>query len=68
MVYDDASRRGYMFKGSAEQIGSGPLYDQTRESMRKAMPQLPAPQYVVRVTVNSIYDQSAGPNGGRKIA
>ena len=68
MVYEDASRRGYAFKGSAEMFTSGPLYDQTVEGIRKVMPQLPAPKNVVRVTVTAIYDQSAGPNGGKKIA
>lgn len=68
MVYDGDSRRGYAFKGSTEQIDSGPLYDQTVEAIRKLMPQLPTPKYVVRVTVDSIYDQSIGPTGGTKIA
>jgi uncharacterized protein len=68
MVYDEASRRGFMIKGSAEQISSGALYDQTVEGMKKLMPQLPPPKYVVRVTVQSVFDQSAGPNGGRQLA
>lgn len=29
MVYEDRSRRGHMFKGTAELFASGPLYDQT---------------------------------------
>ncbi len=68
MVYEDASRRGYMFRGSTEQIAKGPLYDQTVEGIKKMNPQLPAPRYVVRVTVESIWDQSAGPNGGKQLA
>jgi hypothetical protein len=68
MVYEEAGRRGYMFKGSAELLANGPLYDKTVENMKKVMPQLPAPKYVVKVTVESIYDQSAGPNGGKQIA
>jgi predicted pyridoxine 5'-phosphate oxidase superfamily flavin-nucleotide-binding protein len=68
MVYDGETRRGYLFKGAAEQIASGPLFDQTTEAIRKQMPQLPPVTYVVRVTVESIYDQSAGPTGGKKIA
>ncbi|MGA2764373.1 MAG: pyridoxamine 5'-phosphate oxidase family protein [Spirochaetia bacterium] len=68
MVYEEASRRGYAFKGAAELFPSGPLYDQTVEAIHKAMPQLPAPKYVVRVSVESIYDQSLGPNGGKQIA
>lgn len=68
MVYDEPSRRGIALKGSVEMVASGPLYDQTVEGIRKAMPQLPAPKYVVKVTVESIFDQSAGPNGGKQIA
>jgi len=68
MVYDADSQRGYMFKGSAEQIASGPLFDQTVEGIRRQRPQLPVPKYVVEVTVESIYDQSGGPNGGKQIA
>ena len=66
MVYEEASRRGYMFKGTATLHSRGPLYDQTSENMKKAMPQLPAPRYVVEVTVDSI--DEIGPTGGRQIA
>ena len=68
MVYEDAARRGYMFKGTAELIASGPLYDQAVDNLKKLMPQQPAPKYVVKVLVESIYDQSAGPTGGKQIA
>jgi len=68
MVYEEASRRGYAFKGSAEMVASGPLFDQTVEGIKKVMPQLPTPKYVVKVTIESIFDQSAGPNGGKQIA
>ena len=68
MVFDGESKRGIMFKGRTEQIASGPLYDQTAEALHKAMPQLPSPKYVVKVTVESIWDQSSGPNGGKQIA
>jgi hypothetical protein len=68
MIYDPDSRRGYAFKGKTEQLDSGPVFDQTVESIRKAMPQLPTPKYVVRVAVDSIWDQSAGPNGGKQLA
>lgn len=76
MVYDVESRRGYMFQGAAELLSSGSLYDQTVESTKKAAPQMPqgsrpagwATKYVVKVSVESIYDQSAPPNGGKQIA
>ena len=68
MVYEEASHRGYMFQGTAELLSNGSLYDQTVESLKKATPQMPAPKYVVRVSIESIYDQSAPPNGGKQIA
>jgi uncharacterized protein len=68
MVYDAEARRGYAFKGKAEQVESGPLFEQTVESIKKAMPQLPTPKYVVTVSVESIWDQSAGPGGGKQLA
>jgi hypothetical protein len=68
MVYDAESRRGYMFQGTAELLSNGSLYDQTVESTKKAAPQMPATKYVVKVSVESIYDQSAPPNGGKQIA
>jgi uncharacterized protein len=68
MVYEESSRRGYMFKGAAELHERGPLYEQFTENMKKVMPQLPPPKYVVKISVESIHDQSAGPNGGKQIA
>jgi uncharacterized protein len=68
MVYEEATRRGYMFQGTAELSASGSLYDQTVENIKKAMPQLPPAKYVVKVTVESIWDQSAGPSGGKQLA
>jgi len=68
MVYDPETHRGYAFKGRAEQLESGPVFDQTVEFIKKAMPQLPTAKYVVRVTIDSIWDQSAGPGGGKQLA
>jgi hypothetical protein len=36
--------------------------------MKQRMPQLPAPNCVVKMTVDAIFDQSGGPSGGRQIA
>ncbi len=68
MVYEEGSHRGYMFQGSAELLSSGSLFDQTVEGLKKATPQIPTPKYVVKVSIESIYDQSAPPNGGKQIA
>jgi len=68
MVYDGDSRRGYSFKGDVELVSSGPLFEQTVENLKKLMPQMPEPKYVVKVRVDSIYDQSLGPSAGKKMA
>lgn len=49
-------RRGYQFKGSAEYISSGPLYEQVAAGLKKAMPALPAPVGVVKVHVEQIFE------------
>ena len=68
MVYDAGTRRGYMFQGTAELLSNGSLYEETVGNMKKAAPQMPAAKHVVKVSVESIYDQSAPPNGGKQIA
>jgi uncharacterized protein len=68
MVYDEASRKGFMIRGTTEQFTSGPVYDETVAGIKKAMPQLPPAKSVVRITVESVWDQSAGPAGGKQLA
>jgi predicted pyridoxine 5'-phosphate oxidase superfamily flavin-nucleotide-binding protein len=67
-VVDEKSAKGYQIKGTAEHIDSGPLYDQTVEELKKAPVELPVPKYVVKIKVESVFDQSAGPNAGNRIA
>ncbi len=68
MVYDNESRTGYELKGPVELISQGPLYDQAVERLKQLPTPLPPPKYVVRITVESIYNQSLGPEGGKQIA
>lgn len=68
MVYDEQTRQGFLFKGIAEAITEGPLYDQVAEAMKNMPMQLPKPRAVVRIAVESIFDQSGGPDAGRQIA
>lgn len=67
MVVDNESNKGYILKGAAELISSGPLYDQTVEGIKEKMPNLPPPKYVVRISVDAIFDQSPGPNAGKSV-
>ena len=67
-VVDLEKYKGYQFKGSAELVDSGPVFDQVVEQLKKAPMQLPNPKYVVIITVDSVFDQSAGPKAGQQIA
>ena len=58
---------GYQFKGKVELIDSGPLYEKVKEELKEAPKPLPEPKYVAKITVEEIYDQSPGPNAGKKI-
>ncbi|HMD84204.1 MAG TPA: pyridoxamine 5'-phosphate oxidase family protein [Terriglobia bacterium] len=67
-VIDPATAKGYQIKGTAELISAGPLYDQMAEQLKQSSPSLPAPKYVVKIAVESVYDQSVGPDAGKQIA
>lgn len=66
-VADEATYKGYQIKGSAELLESGLLFDQVAEQLKKAPMELPPLQYVVHITVESVYDQSVGPEAGKQI-
>lgn len=66
-VIDDKTFKGYQLKGLAELIDSGPLFERVKEELSKSPKQLPPPIYVVRITVGAVYDQSVGPDAGKKI-
>ncbi|MDL2226445.1 pyridoxamine 5'-phosphate oxidase family protein [Deltaproteobacteria bacterium OttesenSCG-928-M10] len=67
-VVDAAKPEGYQFKGEAELISSGPLFDQVVAGLKEKAPQLPAPASVVKITVKEIYALTPGPEAGKKIA
>ena len=67
-VIDLANAEGYQLKGTADLIPAGPLFEQFAEQLKQAMPSLPPPKYVVRIAVESVYNQSAGPGAGKQIA
>jgi predicted pyridoxine 5'-phosphate oxidase superfamily flavin-nucleotide-binding protein len=67
MVFDGESRKGYSLKGHAELISQGPLYDQMVEALKQAPMKFPPPKYVVKITIEAIFDQSVGPEAGKQI-
>jgi hypothetical protein len=67
-VIDPSTHKGYQIKGIAELISTGPLYEQMAAELKKASATLPVPKYVVKIGVESVYDQSVGPEAGKQIA
>jgi len=67
-VIEPNGTNGYQIKGTAELLTSGPLYDQVAAQLKQQSASLPAPKYVVQITVEAVYDQSVGPNAGKQIA
>jgi len=66
-VADMTTYKGYQIKGSAELLESGPLFEKMAEELKKAPQKLPPLQYVVQITVETVYDQSVGPEAGKQI-
>ena len=60
--------QGYQLKGRAELLNSGPMYEEVKAGLAAKAPGLPAPKYVVKITVEEIYSLTPGPEAGRKIA
>jgi predicted pyridoxine 5'-phosphate oxidase superfamily flavin-nucleotide-binding protein len=66
-VVDPAAPAGYQFKGKAELLASGPIYDAVAAKVKAALPQVGAPKYVVKIAVSEIYNLAPGPDAGKKI-
>jgi predicted pyridoxine 5'-phosphate oxidase superfamily flavin-nucleotide-binding protein len=67
-VIDLVTHKGYQVKGTAELLSSGPLYEQMAAGLKQASAALPTPKYVVKISVESVYDQSVGADAGKQIA
>ena len=67
-LVDPEKGLGYQFKGTAALIDAGPLYETVRAQIEASPKALPAPTYVAKITVDQIYDQSPGPNAGKRLA
>ena len=66
-VIDQESYKGYQIKGTAEMFNEGPLFDQMAEQLKKLPTPMPPLNYAVLITVDSVYDQSVGPEAGKQI-
>jgi predicted pyridoxine 5'-phosphate oxidase superfamily flavin-nucleotide-binding protein len=67
-VADTATGKGYQLKGTAEVISSGPLFEETAKQIKESPKGLPPLQHVVKITVEAVFDQSAGSGAGQQIA
>ena len=67
-VIDAASGQGYQIKGTAQLLTSGPEFEETAKTLRQSPKALPPLHYLVKITVASVFDQSAGPDAGKQIA
>ena len=67
-VIEEKSLKGYQLKGNGEMLTAGPIFDEVAERVKKAPKVMPPLKYVVKITVDSIYDQSVGPEAGKRIA
>lgn len=67
-VVDAATAKGYQIKGTAEVVDSGPLFDTTGKQLEELKKGLPPVHHVVKITVESVFDQSVGPEAGKQIA
>ena len=67
-VVDAATAKGYQLKGTAELVTSGPLFEETSKQLKESPKGLPPLHHVVKITVESVFDQSVGPDAGKQIA
>jgi predicted pyridoxine 5'-phosphate oxidase superfamily flavin-nucleotide-binding protein len=66
-VIDPKGPSGYQFKGKAELLTSGSIFDKVAADVQAKMPQLGAPKYVVKINLTDIYSLTPGPEAGNKI-
>jgi predicted pyridoxine 5'-phosphate oxidase superfamily flavin-nucleotide-binding protein len=66
-VIDPGTAKGYQIKGTAELLTSGPLFDKLAAQIKdKGIGALL--HYAVKIRAEAVYDQSAGPEAGKRIA
>jgi hypothetical protein len=66
-IIDEQSAAGYQLKGKAEMFDSGELFETAKTEAANAPIDLPEPKYAVLISVESVFDQSAGPEAGKEI-
>ena len=68
-IHDPERKLAMQVKGSAELIDHGDVFDTVNEKLKAVSEQLHLPpmKYVVRITVESVWDMGPGPNAGEEL-
>jgi hypothetical protein len=53
---DVNKRKGYQFKGNAEILDSGPVYDEIVRRIEAGPVKLPKPKYAVKIEIKEVYN------------
>jgi len=69
-IHDPGCKVALQVKGHAELIDHGEVFDSVNEKLKEVSAQLHLPpmKYVVRITVESVWDMGPGPNAGQRLA
>jgi hypothetical protein len=69
-IHDPDTKVALQVKGHAELIDSGPVFDKVNERLARLSQavHLPPMKYVVRISVESVWDMGPGPDAGKQIA
>ena len=54
-VLDIQNRKGFQFKGKTEKVSEGDIYNRVVEPLKKRLPNLPSPQYVVVIRIDEVH-------------
>ena len=66
-VYDEERQIAVQLKGRAELIEHGTLFESVCTRIADLKASFPPPRYVVKITVDSVWDMAAGPHAGEAI-
>ncbi|GAB4249199.1 MAG: hypothetical protein Kow00129_09990 [Thermoleophilia bacterium] len=67
-VFDPDKKVAVQIKGVADMIQEGELFDRVQKQIEDLQMGLPPIKYVVRIQVDSVWDMTAGPDAGERIA
>lgn len=67
-IFDPEAKVAVQAKGRTENVTDGELFQKVAEQIKELTADLPPIQAVVRIEVDSVWDLSAGPDAGERIA